>query len=78
MTDEQVLNLDDLQQYIVLGVNAEGKHVTAQSAGLTLQDTEAMIARIQTSIDVMKIAAGVEQARSGTVVPGPKLWTPEG
>ncbi len=78
MTDEQSLNLEDLAQYIVLGVTQEGKHVSAQSPELTIQDTESMIARLQTSLDIMKIAAGFEQAKTGQVLPGPKLWTPEG
>ena len=62
MDEPKILDLATLSQYIVLGVDAAGENVTAQSANVTLQDMESMLARAAVSARILAAKAGCMQA----------------
>lgn len=77
--EPQSLNIDDLQMYVVIGVDKDGKPITASSQGLTLPDMGMLLGRALTdlmlhvsgagSFDAMhKFQAAVQKARQGGIV----------
>jgi hypothetical protein len=82
MDNKKMLNLDELKQYIVLGLDKDGNHVTAQSQNMTLQDFAGHLARAQVSVDIQVGISAYKEANNEMFVPKsktmdtPNLWTP--
>jgi len=79
MNDARTLNLDELVQYFVMGVDKEGKHVTAQSPNLSVQDMAAMLARANVAVQLQTVMSALAMYRQshGAGNKASPIWTPD-
>jgi len=74
--EARTLDLDDLQAYLVIGIQKDGTSVTASSQGLTLPDMGMLLGRANTDLALHVAGAGafdamqkMKQARGSIVTP---------
>lgn len=60
--EPQALNIDDLQMYVVIGMDKNGKHVIASSQALTLPDMGMLLGRANTDLALHVAGAGAFDA----------------
>lgn len=74
--EARTLDLEDLQAYLVIGIQKDGTSVTASSQGLTLPDMGMLLGRAYTDLALHVAGAGafdamqeMQQARGSIITP---------
>ena len=68
------INIESMQQYVLLGIDAEGKQVSLISPNMTLEDIGGYIGRLQaslaihTAMNMAKLAYAQHPTTSGKIV----------
>ena len=62
MPENKMVNLDELKQWVVIGVDADGEPVIGQSPKVTVQDMASMLARVQVNLQIQAAEIGYANA----------------
>lgn len=73
MADTKMIELDKMQAFYVLGLDEDGKHVTANSGNITLQDMASFLARARVDLDILIAKTAMEIARKEALASKPRI-----